>query len=274
MEVQMAMYSMVLNYPVDMQKCTVTQGFGENPQLYRQFIVAGQPLRGHNGVDIGSYGGVPTPIWPVDDGVVKFVGYRSGPNARGTGYDPSGWGNYLDIQHSWGISRYAHLHTINVKNGQRVAAPKSGVTTYLGEMGTTGNSTGVHLHLGIYPTGEPKTNGFGGAIDPAKPINYFMRYVVGTPTLIKEDGLISEETEATTNQMPDPLHAGNASVIYKYGLPLRAGPASHNTIIARLAYGAIIPIGGEYKDIGNVRWRKVELWIGEWQGGDKLLQQL
>ena len=264
----MAVYNLVLNHPVDMSKSVITQGFGVNASSYSKFTVQGKPLAGHNGVDYGSYGWVAVPIWPVDDGVVEFVGFKAGAD----GYDPDGWGNYIDIRHSWGKSRYAHFLSIHVKVGDQVIAPKAGRATHLGDMGNTGNSSGVHLHCGVYPTGESVSNGFGGTIDQRP---YTTRTFAGTPILIRPDA----ETPSvpppviTPTVFPVPLKAGNAVVLYRYGLPLRTDPNSGATISVRLPLNAKIRIGGEYKDIGDIRWRKVELWVGEWQDGESLLKQ-
>lgn len=58
-------------------------------------------------------------------------------------------GNYVDVQTSPGIfERYQHMHEIYVKPGQSV--PQG---TVLGMAGKTGDSTGVHLHMGVYKNG-------------------------------------------------------------------------------------------------------------------------
>ena len=58
----------------------------------------------------------------------------------------SGWGNYITIKHDDGTySFYAHLSKINVSVNQRVTAGQT-----IGVIGTTGNSTGVHLHFEIW----------------------------------------------------------------------------------------------------------------------------
>lgn len=96
----------------------------------------------HDGIDFtGSYG---TPVYAS----------RSGSVAS-SGYDPSA-GNYVIINHGDGYySYYLHLSSILVSSGN-VSAGQT-----IGLMGTTGNSTGVHLHFGIATT--PNWRGF---IDP------------------------------------------------------------------------------------------------------------
>lgn len=59
------------------------------------------------------------------------------------GYDASGWGRYLRVKDSAGHEQlYAHLESIPVKLGQRVAEGQ-----YIAKSDNTGNSTGPHLHL-------------------------------------------------------------------------------------------------------------------------------
>lgn len=97
----------------------------------------------HNGIDF-SCNQQNIPIRSVDDGVVVQV-----TNQRG-------YGNVVMVQHEKKLySFYAHLHTINVRTGDKVSN-----RTKLGTCGTTGNSTGIHLHL------EARTSPHGGQIDP------------------------------------------------------------------------------------------------------------
>lgn len=63
---------------------------------------------------------------------------------RGTFYDKNGFGNYVTVQHDDGVRTiYAHLESFaNIPKGTRIKAG-----TVLGIEGTTGRSTGIHLHL-------------------------------------------------------------------------------------------------------------------------------
>ena len=70
-------------------------------------------------------------------------------------------GNMVVLRHSWGRSRYLHLTTWVVNPGQAVARGQ-----LIGFSGSTGMSTGPHLHWDIYPHGEPYGNGYGGRVDP------------------------------------------------------------------------------------------------------------
>ncbi|HVI99568.1 MAG TPA: M23 family metallopeptidase [Sphingomonas sp.] len=99
------------------------------------FGVRSDPFRGsaamHAGVDIP--GPVGTPIFATADGVVERAG-RAG-----------GYGNLVEIDHGKGIeTRYGHLSKILVQPNQRV---KRGQVVAL--MGSTGRSTGSHLHYEV-----------------------------------------------------------------------------------------------------------------------------
>lgn len=77
-----------------------------------------------------------------------------GGTVVGTGYN-SGLGNYVTINHgvingSSYITQHGHLSAIYVSYGQSVSQG-----TAIGATGTTGNSTGCHLHLTLYLNGEP-----------------------------------------------------------------------------------------------------------------------
>jgi murein DD-endopeptidase MepM/ murein hydrolase activator NlpD len=87
---------------------------------------------GHLAIDIGAALG--EPISAADSGVVVFAGWATG-----------GYGNTVAIDHGNGYSTlYAHLSSINVSCGRSVAQGQT-----IGYGGSTGNSTGPHLHFEI-----------------------------------------------------------------------------------------------------------------------------
>ena len=97
----------------------------------RRFI-NGRPAGVHKGVDFAAPKG--TPVLATLSGKVVLAGYL--PLT----------GNTVIIDHGWGLmSLYAHLSEIKVKYGQFV---KQG--QIIGKVGSTGRSTGPHLHFGIY----------------------------------------------------------------------------------------------------------------------------
>lgn len=108
-----------------------TSGFG-----YRR-DPRGAGRRMHQGVDWAGPSG--TPILATASGVVTHAGRQSG------------FGNLVIIQHDFGIETYyAHLSSISVREGQRVSRGER-----IGGMGSTGRSTGVHLHYEIRVGGRP-----------------------------------------------------------------------------------------------------------------------
>lgn len=81
-----------------------------------------------------------TPVMATAPGVISFAGVRGG------------YGRTVEIDHGDGFkTRFAHLNTIAVQPGQRV-----GVGHRIGGMGTTGRSTGVHLHYEVWMNGRPQ----------------------------------------------------------------------------------------------------------------------
>lgn len=94
----------------------------------------------HAGIDFpGAYG---QPILAASDGKVAFVGQRSG------------YGNCIEIDHGHGImTRYAHLSGFVARPGQTVERGQQ-----IARMGSTGRSTGTHLHF------EVRVN--GAAVNP------------------------------------------------------------------------------------------------------------
>jgi len=95
----------------------------------------------HSGLDFN--GGHATPIYSTGPGVVSFTGQRSG------------YGNVVEIDHGRGLkTRYAHLSGFAVQRGQRVA-----VGQRIASMGSTGRSTGTHLHYEVWVNGRAQNPG-------------------------------------------------------------------------------------------------------------------
>jgi murein DD-endopeptidase MepM/ murein hydrolase activator NlpD len=107
-----------------------TSGFGVRSDPF-----TGRPAY-HPGQDFaGAYG---TPIYVTAPGTVSFTGVRNG------------YGNVVEVDHGHGFkTRYAHLSAISVTVGQHVA-----VGERVGAMGSTGRSTGTHLHYEVWVDGK------------------------------------------------------------------------------------------------------------------------
>jgi murein DD-endopeptidase MepM/ murein hydrolase activator NlpD len=119
----------------------VSQWFGEHPDWYAPYGMAG-----HNGIDYAAYTG--TPVLAAHVGIVQV------------GNDPGGFGNYVKVVGSRMTTIYAHLSHVSVKAGDKVQWPDQ-----LGNVGSTGNSTGPHLHFGLRINGV-RNQAYGGWVDP------------------------------------------------------------------------------------------------------------
>jgi murein DD-endopeptidase MepM/ murein hydrolase activator NlpD len=118
----------------------VVSGFG-----WRRHPVLGTQ-RLHAGVDLGD--AIGTPIVASNCGTVSFAGWAGG------------YGNYTCISHGSGVETcYAHQSSIAVKTGDTV---KKG--QYIGNVGSTGLSTGPHLHFELRINGAP--------VDPANYVRF------------------------------------------------------------------------------------------------------
>lgn len=90
----------------------------------------------HAGIDYGAAFG--SPIYAVADGVVSFAGRHGGH------------GNYVRLQHAFGLGTgYGHMSRIAVASGARVRTGQ-----VIGYVGSTGLSTGPHLHFEAYRGGR------------------------------------------------------------------------------------------------------------------------
>jgi murein DD-endopeptidase MepM/ murein hydrolase activator NlpD len=103
-----------------------TSGFGYRSDPFH----AGAAM--HPGIDLsGAYG---TPIYATADGTVLRAGWNSG-----------GYGNLVEVDHGRGITtRYGHMSAILVSAGQHIIRGQQ-----IGRMGSTGRSTGNHLHYEV-----------------------------------------------------------------------------------------------------------------------------
>jgi murein DD-endopeptidase MepM/ murein hydrolase activator NlpD len=115
-----------------------------NGRMTSRFGARRHPILGyvrmHSGVDFGAPWGAP--IVAVSDGVVSFAGRHGGH------------GNFVKLDHGGGLGTgYAHMSRIAVSTGSPVRAGQ-----VIGYVGSTGLSTGPHLHYELYRNGR--------AVDP------------------------------------------------------------------------------------------------------------
>ena len=118
----------------------ISQGFGPSPYPFEPPYGAYPHF--HTGMDLVEPFG--SAVYAADDGVVALVGSSS-----------SGYGNFVVVAHSGGLDTlYGHLATSLVKVGQSVTQGQA-----VGMEGSTGNSTGAHLHFELRINQRP--------VDPA-----------------------------------------------------------------------------------------------------------
>lgn len=133
--------------------------------------------------------------WGTDfasDADNTIVAAASG-KVRIASHSKSGYGNYVIITHSNGYETvYAHLHSIAVKVGQTVSKGQR-----IGVKGTTGNSTGVHLHFEVH-TGR-WNNSYSNAKNP-------MNYITDQNSKLVVDGYMGPATiRALQNYFKTPV---------------------------------------------------------------------
>ncbi|MNK15530.1 Murein DD-endopeptidase MepM [compost metagenome] len=117
-----------MGYP---HKGRISSNFG-----HRENPFTGESIERHKGLDIkGNHGEV---VKTTANGKVKFASRKGG------------YGNVVIIDHGYGFETYyGHLSKISVKQGQRVAAGDA-----IGKIGSTGRSTGPHLHYEVHKNGK------------------------------------------------------------------------------------------------------------------------
>ncbi len=131
-----------------------------SPYGYRIHPIYGK-RKFHKGIDIGGSGIKGKPIIAAADGIVSLAKYNSG-----------GYGYYVVLDHGKGdngkyyATLYAHMTKYIVSSGQYV---KKGQT--IGYVGTTGASTGYHLHFEIRVGSRNNSNKL--AYDTVNPMSYF-----------------------------------------------------------------------------------------------------
>jgi len=108
----------------------VKEAFLGSPFGHRSDPILGQRAK-HEGIDFNAETG--TPVVVAADGVVLSAGWQSD------------FGNMIDVDHGDGLTtRYAHLSRMNVKAGSLVKRGER-----IGAVGSTGRSTGSHLHFEV-----------------------------------------------------------------------------------------------------------------------------
>lgn len=142
----------IFNWPYE--EYYLTQGYGMTSYA-RRGAYGGAP---HNGIDMAA--GFGTPIKPVMDGAILASGFNNG------------FGNWVAVRHPNNlVSVYAHMRSpASLANGTQV-----NINSIIGYEGSTGTSTGSHLHLSVYrdfftyindKNGQLYFNYFDGSLNP------------------------------------------------------------------------------------------------------------
>jgi len=126
----------VTNFALPLLSAPISSGFG-----WRVHPITGE-RKLHKGVDFAVPTG--TPIFAAAEGTVSYAGWTD-----------DGYGNVVELQHENGaLTLYAHTNKVYVSKGQFVNKGQA-----IAEVGSTGRSTGPHLHFEIQPDGRT-------AVDP------------------------------------------------------------------------------------------------------------
>jgi murein DD-endopeptidase MepM/ murein hydrolase activator NlpD len=126
----------ISNFTLPITGAAISSGFG-----WRVHPITGE-RKLHKGVDFAAPTG--TPIFAASEGMVTYAGWTD-----------DGYGNVVELRHENGeLTLYAHTNKVYVSKGQTVNKGQA-----IAEVGTTGRSTGPHLHFEIQPDGKT-------AVDP------------------------------------------------------------------------------------------------------------
>jgi murein DD-endopeptidase MepM/ murein hydrolase activator NlpD len=236
---------MKLLWPVFNGKDKISQKFGETIIDYSKW-----GLKGHNGIDI--WGAIGLPIMSVADGTLKKIGHES-----------DGFGNYIVLDHGEYTSLYAHLSEIMINTiGQKVMAGE-----VIGKMGSTGNSTGPHLHFGLrLASGYDVNNGYGGYENPLPYlIDSINETEVVAPIKVVEE---SEDIEISN------VSEGKVKIVCDMAR-VRLVPGTDGNVLGNVYKDTEFISTGKRENINNITWRQVCVWIAENDGyGTQIIQDV
>lgn len=197
----------------------VTQKFGANPDIYKP-----HGLPGHEGVDIACpYG---TAYYAVADGTVIHASDTSYSNGK-----PSAYGYHVIVDHGGGFTTlYGHATSnLPVKAGERVKAGQA-----VGYSGSTGNSSGPHLHLTLQQK---------GAQLPGWPPNYLDPWPYLEP-LFNEPRFPAPPTVMGWAWRGNLRDAGNGRLVAQQQTNFREGPGTNYPPLGKLATGQVMGQSG------------------------------
>jgi murein DD-endopeptidase MepM/ murein hydrolase activator NlpD len=228
---------MQLIYPV--RDVKISQGFGQSVIDYSRF-----GLKGHNGIDFT--GKIGDEILAAADGTVIYVGYEA-----------DGYGHFILIDHGQHVSVYAHLKKILVNVGQRVFRGKQ-----IAEMGSSGNSTGPHLHFGIRPKNYDRNDGYLGYIDPMPFFNHM-------------NNSYNPNANANPIESIGDVDLGRVEIIAN-GVAIRSYPGLTAPVYQRANKGFILLSSDTVKQADGLNWRLCFLpcYVAEHDGVNPLIAEV
>lgn len=211
----------------------ISQLFGATAIDYSRF-----GLRGHNGLDFA--GTQNEPIVSIAAGKVLRVGQEAG-----------GFGHFVVIDIGEFEALYAHLaERSKLLPGQFV--PQGGQT---GRMGSSGFSTGVHLHLGLRPKNADRKNGYNGYIDPL-------------PFLIDQAASVSAD-----DTCEPAINVKRVRVIVPFAR-IRLEPGLNGRFYRFAQRNEVFRTTGERQNEDGLNWRGVWIrgWIAERDQAEPLIE--
>lgn len=223
----------VLQWPLQ-QQGILEQGYGATTNGF-EWPGHGQP-HWHSGIDISWAGIRGAPILAAADGTVKVAasGCVEGDYACNTG-----WGNYIILQHTGAaaglFTLYGHQTSFAVAQGDTVQQGQ-----VIGYVGSTGNSTGPHLHFEVRNNG----GGWGSDVNPGPYLSTGLATTLAPPLpqpphAGSPGGAAGTDTTTGTDTLPPPLGADNSPVAIR-AVSLAEVTARGGFPVAMLALGGAV----------------------------------
>ncbi|MEM8860516.1 MAG: M23 family metallopeptidase [Chloroflexota bacterium] len=187
----------------------------------------------HTGHDLAKSAEGGELIYAIADGIVKFAAFAG----------EDGFGNLIFIKHNDNqFSRYAHLREISVSRGEEVTAGQ-----VIGRLGTTGRSTGNHLHFDVMVQSN--------ALDwPAKERMRLLDQYIDPYLWFEKNGMTVDPIE--------PVAAETMRVFAPAGLNVRRDPRINGKKLHTLEFGTVVEVKPFRVTASGFVWQ--ELVIGGW----------
>jgi len=193
------------------QKQGMTQGQGPPGAGPESMVTGGTPGvatsgfgwrwgKMHKGIDID--GGNNSPISSAQDATVVHSGWKN-----------DGYGYSVVLKYSNGAeTRFGHLSQVNVRRGEKISAGQ-----LIGKEGSTGSSTGPHLHFEYFPSGNAMS--YSGQVDPASVVNSYLRFGGSVRAKVANKPMDSVGTPTLENKpKASPTPTGNTQQAQKTGI--------------------------------------------------------